>query len=275
MVKCSICEKEVDDLDDHMLICENAYISKEYEDLIPCEICNTLVNFEDYNDHINQCRNPLHSLFPSINQNDLSNFFTSLLNNQQNQNIQFNIQFPNPIFNNQHNNENNEDEEDEVNEFQENSEDEENIEVNEFQENIEVNEFQENSEVNEFQENSEVNEFQGLFNFNNLENLNNFVRFSMIPNDPDILNILNEEHDEYEELTELSNNIGHVNIGIKNKELFIEDKNDKLITCPICVSDHTNYCITKCNHEFCKDCLYEWLESNNNCPICNYEFIEK
>ena len=87
MVKCSICEKEVDDLNDHMLICENAYISKEYEDLIPCEICNTLVNFEDYNDHINQCRNPLHSLFPSINQNDLSNLFTSLLNNQQNHTI--------------------------------------------------------------------------------------------------------------------------------------------------------------------------------------------
>ena len=28
------------------------------------------------------------------------------------------------------------------------------------------------------------------------------------------------------ELTELSNNIGNVNIGIKNKELFIEEKND-------------------------------------------------
>ena len=44
MPKCNICNKDVDNLQDHMLICENNFISKEFEDLIPCEICNNLVN---------------------------------------------------------------------------------------------------------------------------------------------------------------------------------------------------------------------------------------
>ena len=46
-------------------------------------------------------------------------------------------------------------------------------------------------------------------------------------------------------------------------------KNDKIINCPICVTDVGEYIETKCNHEFCEECINEWLDSNN-CPLCNY-----
>ena len=51
--------------------------------------------------------------------------------------------------------------------------------------------------------------------------------------------------------------------------------NDKTICCPICVTETNEYILTNCKHEFCEECIKEWLSSNNNCPLCNFEFIEK
>ena len=101
--------------------------------------------------------------------------------------------------------------------------------------------------------NTQVNFFNNLINLNNQENQEN----------------------TYEELTNLSETIGDVSVGVKNKELFYEKKNDKKINCPICICETNEYVLTKCGHIFCEDCLKEWLETNNNCPLCNYEFIEK
>ena len=89
------------------------------------------------------------------------------------------------------------------------------------------------------------------------------------------LSNINNQEDNYEDLTNLSNTLGNVNIGITNKDFFYETKSDKIINCPICVTDTNDYILTNCNHEFCKECINEWLNSNNNCPLCNYEFIEK
>ena len=66
MPKCSICNKDVDNLR-HMLICNNFIYG--FEDLIPVKY-EDLVKFDDYNDHINNCRNFLQNLGFNIDSND-------------------------------------------------------------------------------------------------------------------------------------------------------------------------------------------------------------
>ena len=331
MQKCSICNLEVKDLQEHMLICENNYISKEFEDLIPCEVCNNLVNFDDYNDHINNCRNPLQNLFTLGNQNqnidndnNINNPHQELLNILMNLQNNLYHQLPQPPPLNGNGNQNNESNEnlDNNNQNQNNqninnqninnqNQNLNNQNLNNFEEgfffnlnlpinitnntdldvdddnntnNIDLDVQDENNTNNILEVNDETNtqsantnasqQNQQVFNFNlnNEEDRNNFFNlfnFGFNNEDED------EIEDEYEELTNLSNTIGNVNVGIKNKEQFLEKKNDKEITCPICVSEFCEYVVTKCNHEFCEECINEWLDLNNNCPLCNYEFIEK
>jgi hypothetical protein len=47
-------------------------------------------------------------------------------------------------------------------------------------------------------------------------------------------------------------------------------------TCPICINNINNICITECNHIFCIDCILNWLSKKNTCPLCRTEInIEK
>jgi hypothetical protein len=290
MQKCYICDEEVYNLQEHILICENKYISKEFEDLIPCEICNNLINFDDYHEHINTCGNPLQGLNFNDNNENLVNFLMNITN-------QLNQQYNTEVNINQADNEvvqaDNEVVQVDNEVVQADNEvvqaDNEVVQVDNevVQADNEVvqadNEMvQADNEV--VQADNEVDIYNYLNNY-----LNNELLFTFTPNansennlnNP--INILNNfqninldnQENNYEDLTNLSETIGNVNIGIKNKELFIEKKNDKIINCPICVTEHNNYILTKCNHEFCEECINEWLNSNNTCPLCNYEFIEK
>lgn len=47
------------------------------------------------------------------------------------------------------------------------------------------------------------------------------------------------------------------------------------IECPICLNniDTNQECLTKCNHQFCYNCLHKWLTINTNCPTCR-EVVE-
>ena len=42
------------------------------------------------------------------------------------------------------------------------------------------------------------------------------------------------------------------------------------IECPICMNDINtdDICKTECNHEYCYDCLNQWLNISDNCPNC-------
>lgn len=51
--------------------------------------------------------------------------------------------------------------------------------------------------------------------------------------------------------------------------------------CSICLNENisiNNLCLTNCNHNFCKDCLDNWLNNNKKtCPLCiseinNYKY---
>ena len=43
--------------------------------------------------------------------------------------------------------------------------------------------------------------------------------------------------------------------------------------CSICYDSTIDY-TTDCNHDFCNQCITNWLLSNNNCPLCRKEFYE-
>lgn len=65
---CNICKKKIleSERTTHEMICGNSIRPEEYADLIPCEICNNLVNADDYINHTNECyRNsmPINNFF--------------------------------------------------------------------------------------------------------------------------------------------------------------------------------------------------------------------
>ena len=50
----------------------------------------------------------------------------------------------------------------------------------------------------------------------------------------------------------------------------MESENKENI-CNICFDEINNKLITKCNHEFCSECIERWVRINNNCPLCRSE----
>lgn len=45
------------------------------------------------------------------------------------------------------------------------------------------------------------------------------------------------------------------------------------ISCNICLTEG-NGVITTCSHEFCKECIKEWVTNyNNSCPVCRTKFV--
>lgn len=54
---CQNCGREIPECNRtlHGLACKNSITSEEYQDLIPCEYCNHLISFGDYNNHIQNC----------------------------------------------------------------------------------------------------------------------------------------------------------------------------------------------------------------------------
>jgi hypothetical protein len=72
--------------DKHELYCLNSIKNEEYNGLIPCEICNEFIDFDDFNEHIQICR-------PEPNYNNIINTINSFisfppLNNQLGQDNQ-------------------------------------------------------------------------------------------------------------------------------------------------------------------------------------------
>lgn len=56
-------------------------------------------------------------------------------------------------------------------------------------------------------------------------------------------------------------------------------KDDIESQCCICmenINKKNNYCITKCGHEFCLECMANNINHNNNaCPLCRTELVER
>jgi hypothetical protein len=54
-----------------------------------------------------------------------------------------------------------------------------------------------------------------------------------------------------------------------NPYFFIKTSIYNKIECPICLDkNNKEWITTKCNHNFHKECLNEWIKISNSCPIC-------
>lgn len=58
-------------------------------------------------------------------------------------------------------------------------------------------------------------------------------------------------------------------------EYIDENNNQSLWKCNICLDMKRHSIITKCNHKFCLECIYEWVIQNDNvhCPYCRDNII--
>lgn len=55
-----------------------------------------------------------------------------------------------------------------------------------------------------------------------------------------------------------------------NMDIIVKKPTTK---CNICFENNTN-CQSLCEHSFCFNCIYEWLEKNNTCPYCREKINE-
>ena len=54
------------------------------------------------------------------------------------------------------------------------------------------------------------------------------------------------------------------------------DIDNEPTTCNICQEDISDGIIkTPCNHEFCNNCFFKWLQEKPNCPLCRKEFVNE
>jgi hypothetical protein len=80
----------------------------------------------------------------------------------------------------------------------------------------------------------------------------------------------------YEDLILIGEEIGDVNIGIKNlnkitTNIILEEDTE----CFVCREDFKKDDTMKqllCTHYFCDECVTKWFANNKKCPICNMEF---
>lgn len=299
-----ICEKcgeefSSSEIDNHNLTCSYAFSNKDYEDLIPCEICNELISFDDYSRHMSVCSRPrLQTLnlpifsfgnFPNLNQNG------NLLENDEE--LQHNIDIINndPIarslfsmmVGNLPNNEEGIQEGGGESAPVEESEGE--VEDDEFfAEPMDIDYNDDQNQINESieesqEENQEYNFVPNLgaepqqnhndlpvppYNQNILgllENILNELQPTINPNHNQN-NIINEDEDNYEELINLEDHVVGISDINEVSELSFEE-----IECPICSDTKMIKRTTNCGHSFCDECLQEWLKSSKKCPFCMVE----
>lgn len=55
---------------------------------------------------------------------------------------------------------------------------------------------------------------------------------------------------------------------------FLQNKNN--VECSVCFNEKRENVKTKCNHVFCKECVFTWVKKNgNSCPLCRTIFFEE
>lgn len=256
--------------------------------MIPCEICQTMINFNDYSNHISICVRSYNLRRERFN---ILNGFLNILNESDN------IRTSNNNISNNNNIISSEEDEGAEENAEENAEDaEEDAEEDADNELVQP--------YDQFIRNlAPLNTIPSLRQVSNipliLPNIDNNIGRRLI-NDIEI-NIGNLHNLTYENNnTEYDFNLliqqlmgGDVKIGIKDLNKILiplkdEEINDNDICC-ICLdnlknlNDNMNNQLNKqdkinipvktiCNHLYCRECICKWLSKNKDCPVCKCEF---
>lgn len=243
METCKYCKKSFkkEELNIHEFNCASSYGNENIlENMIPCEICRELIEFDKYNEHISLCSittPPRFFIQPySLNTESIENFLNSI---SETLNIQ-----PNNL---------------ESNNLDSNNNNPETLPNNLESNNLPNNNEEEISEVN-ININSNIQQIRNNISLiNNILNTRNYSSSNQTTND-------------YESLSELDND--NVKIGIDINKISSEIVISKQETCSICFEDFKiNNKMRKlnCNHILCNECSVEWFSENLKCPICMEE----
>lgn len=267
--QCPYCKIEFEEaeLDKHKFECVSSYqdYSFNFENKIPCEICQELIEFDKYNEHISICSQPTGS-FPFLL--DRLNTGTSdlfrILNIPSPPNVSNTSENSNSL-NLLGNNEDNINSSDEINISEDNLDNSPNDE-NGIQQplNLQINNSGQPNELNISVQNANTMEYNiNLINYN-MSLINNLLRNSQFRND--------YIGDSYESLSVLDDNVVKEGLSVqKVSTIFSLEEKTK---CPICLDDFDvgeKFRIIKCQHSFCDECLEDWLEENKKCPVCMIE----
>jgi len=264
---CEYCklEFEEDEIEAHKFKCVSSFQndSFSFENKIPCEICNELIEFDKYNEHINICSMPSRTSIPILlnrytntSQNLLRLFNIPIPSEAQNvseiQNLS-NPTSPMDVDNNEE--ENNSILEDNLNNNQPVDIDNNNNSTENINQNLDVE-----SPIPQENIADDLNYNVELMNYN-INLINNILRNTRYQNPVN--------HDSYESFSQLDNQV--VKTGLDIKKVSEQIKIGEKTTCPICLDDYNPPEIfrkLKCQHSYCEDCLEEWLEENKKCPVC-------
>ncbi len=274
----------------------------DIENIIPCEICNAPIEFNNYIEHLNNCfynRNRVNTYATRSTEriqplDDINNFLNNMINHYQTTPVQYNNQNnPGNILLNQRTirrtiNHPNQPPVTEVQRY-----------INEFPMNgsnifgqlpsqlnlpnlnnlTNINNLNNNTQDGIFIRrtfNNNLNEGQFDNNFeNNLENI-----FRNFLNNP--IGILFTSLDtltNFDELNNLEDVRVHINdINTVSQIINFNDIIEKDKDCAICLESFNNlynnnnsivFRKTICNHIYCNECLSTWLSMSKKCPLCS------
>ena len=233
------------------------------EDRIPCEICNSLIMFDDYIQHVEQCyiTSQIHGMNRRLETNNVHN---NISNDDTNASLirrDSSIEDIGRII------------QSDIGNFL--------SLITSNMSNISINE---NSNDNE-----SINRLFRLETNNSNGGDNNVYTFVSENEFQDVLSFLPlffNQNNNYEFNIQLQEQMGgDVSIGavcLSNCYDVVEPETEQFEKCSICLETQADkkedsdscseFVKTKCKHTYCKQCIDEWLTTHHTCPICVYDF---
>jgi hypothetical protein len=227
------------------------------DDYVPCEICDTMIPFSSYSEHLGIC----------LQQTRITGFYIrqhrNLLHQQQEQQgEQENIE------------ELDSDDED-------NSDDVHNADIDTLSSYITTNSQVQGVSMYDF-----INA-----HFSGINMRVNTRQLTIVSESGAWVNIANPQEDlSYEATIQISDSMGRVEVGLSSKQIdevsySSNDKDELLLVeddvCAICqenlmnvIKEERRVSILACNHKYCQECINTWLSKNKKCPVCMIDLEE-
>lgn len=221
----------------------NTQPTQERDDLIPCEFCDHMIPFDEYEEHQTIC---MHRSIPqySVLYNDHNNIYRIDITPM--------IQAFNALNLHQLGGSNLTQDDEEDNDYEDPNENDVDHEQEEIEDDPDDGEYVPQAVVRH-------------------------TSLILLPRLLPILDPNEQETDDefnYRYFSLLSERLGTVKVGLSNPEAALEKiaaNTDAAEKCPICqdaiLSD--KLVKTKCGHFYCNECIVKWLKEHVACPVCN------